>query len=183
MTGLIKHNRPKNYIQNLQEEMDRIMEDTFGSLSLFNLPKENKLWRPPIEMSEKDNKYKIKLQLPGFDKKDIHVEVGADYISVKAQNSFEKEEKKKNLYKSEFRYGNFMRTVSFPVRINPDKTHVEYKHGVLSIDAEKVMQKEITKKTPKAIIKKEPKAKTEKIPKEAMKKTKTKNKPAPKAAK
>ena len=74
-----------------------------------------------------------------------------------------------------------MRTVSFPVLINPDKTHVEYKHGVLSIDAEKVMQKEITKKSPKAIVKK--KAKTEKIPKETMKKTKTKNKPAPKAAK
>ena len=183
MTSLIKHSRPENYIQDLQEEMDRIMEDTFGSLSLFSVPRENKLWRPPIEMTETENKYNIKLQLPGFDKKDINVEVGADYISVKAQNSFEKEEKKKNLHRSEFRYGNFMRTVSFPQHINPDKTHIEYNHGVLSINAEKAMQKEITKKAPKAAVKKLTKEKALQVQKAKTKKPVAKKKPASKSGK
>lgn len=155
MKSLIKHNRTENYIQNLQEEMDRIMEDTFGSLNLFEAPKEVKLWRPPLEMSETANEYKLKLQLPGFDKKDINVEVGADYISVKAHHSFEKEDKKKNMYRSEFRYGNFMRTVSFPNNINPDKAKVEFKNGILNIVAQKTNQKElIAKKVPKIKAKK-----------------------------
>ncbi len=170
MKSLIKHNRSENYIQNLQEQMDRIMEDTFGSFSLFNLPKENKLWRPPIEMSENEREYKLKLQLPGFDKKDINVEVGTDYISVKAQNSFEKEQKNKNLHRSEFRYGNFMRTMSFPKLLDPDKAKVEYKDGVLSINALKMGQKELPKKTPKAVTKKKAAAISQKTSKIKMKK-------------
>jgi len=185
MKNLIKHKPKEGLIQNLQEEMDRIMEDTFGSFGLFNLPKENKLWRPPLEMSETANEYKIKLQLPGFDKKDINVEVGADYISVKAQHSFEKEDKKRNLHRSEFRYGNFMRTVSFPENINPAKASVEFKNGVLSIVAQKINAKEIMQKEPKTLVKKSAKAIAEKSPKAAIKKapkTLAKKTTVPKAA-
>ncbi len=145
MKSLIRHNPSQNYIQNLQDEMTRLMEEVFGSTDLFEAT-EKKMWRPPIEMSETDNAYELKLQLPGFEKKDIDIEVGNDYICVKAESKFEKEEKKKNLYRSEFKYGNFVRTVSFPSNIIPDKTNAELKNGVLSISAEKAKTKETIKK-------------------------------------
>lgn len=180
MKSLIKHNQTENFIQNLQEEMDRVMEDTFGSLSLFEAPKESKLWRPPLEIAEIDNEYRLKIQLPGFDKKDINVEIGADYISVKAQHSFEKGENKKNLHRSEFKYGNFMRTVSFPNNINPKRALVGYKNGVVIISVEKMEQKG---KNPKAVVKKNTKAISEKLPKTTVKKSTAKKTPLKKMAK
>lgn len=145
MKSLIKRNNSQNYIQNLQDEMTRLMEETFGNLDLFEI-NDRKMWRPPLEMSETENAYEVKLQLPGFEKKDIDIEVGNDYISIKAENTFEKEVKKKNLYKSEFKYGNFLRTVSFPSNIIPDKTSADFKNGVLVISAEKSKTKEKVKK-------------------------------------
>lgn len=139
MKGLIRHNTSQNYMQNLQDEMTRLMEEVFGS-DMFETG-EKKMWRPPIEMSETDSAYEIKLQLPGFEKKDIDIEVGDDYITVKAENTFEKEVKKKNLYRSEFKYGNFRRTVSFPSKIIPDKINAEFKNGVLAVSAAKATSK------------------------------------------
>jgi len=146
MKSLIKHKHSENYMQNLQDEMNRIMDDVFGKNAFFDVATESKLWRPALEMIENENEYEIKLELPGFEKKDIDIEVGNDYISVKAENSFRKEDKKKNLYRSEFRYGNFMRTVSLPSNINPEKTNAEYHNGVLSITAAKSKQKTNIKK-------------------------------------
>lgn len=145
MKSLIKRNNSANYIQNLQDEMTRMMEEVFGGSDLME-GIEAKLWRPPVEMSETDTAYEVKLQLPGFEKKDIDIEVGEDYISVKAENTFEKETKKKNLYRSEFKYGNFARTVSFPSHINPDSTSAEFKNGVLQINAIKAKNKSTVKK-------------------------------------
>lgn len=151
MKGLIRHNTSQNYMQNLQDEMTRLMEEVFGS-DMFETG-EKKMWRPPIEMSETDSAYEIKLQLPGFEKKDIDIEVGDDYITVKAENTFEKEVKKENLYRSEFKYGNFIRTVSFPSKIIPDKINAEFKNGVLAVSAAKAKPKAKTKAKPKVTAK------------------------------
>lgn len=138
----------ESYIQNLQEEMNRIIEDAFGTTSLSDWVSEAKqrLWRPPIEMSESDSRYLLKIQMPGFEKKDIEVEVGEDSVTVKGENNYQKETKEENLFRSEFRYGNFMRTVSFPGEIKSDKTNAEFKNGVLTIKAEKSEKKENIKK-------------------------------------
>jgi len=145
MKNLIRHNNSQNYINNIQDEMTRLMEEAFGSTDLLEI-QDKKLWRPALEMSETDTAYEVKLQLPGFAKKDIDIEVGNDYISIKAENTFEKEEKKKNLFRSEFKYGNFVRTVSFPSNIVPDNTHAELRNGVLVIEAEKAKTKDKVKK-------------------------------------
>lgn len=148
MRHLMKQNSNKGYVSNLQEEMNRIIEDAFGTTPLSDWVSEAKqrLWRPPIELSETDKKYLLKIQLPGFEKKDIEVEVSDDSITIKAENTYQKETKDENLFRSEFRYGNFMRTIPFPSPILSGKTQAEYKNGVLSISADKVEKKEHTKK-------------------------------------
>ena len=71
MKSIIKPTFSDLYMKNLQDEMNRIMEDAFGSTDLFDVVNDKKLWRPPIEMSENENAYDIRLQLPGFGIKDI----------------------------------------------------------------------------------------------------------------
>ena len=49
--------------------------------------------------------------------------------------------------KSEFRYGEFSRTVYFPKDIDIEKTDAKLEHGILNITAKKIeAEKETTKK-------------------------------------
>ena len=58
-----------------------------------------------------------------------------------------KKEDTKGFRKSEFKYGEFTRTVYFPQEINVDKTTAKLENGILHIDAPKlVIEKQDKKK-------------------------------------
>lgn len=147
MLNIMKHQKTDNYVHNLQEEMNKLIESVFTD---FNVPEKNienmkQIWRPSVEISESGNKYKVKAQLPGLDKNDINIELGEDYLTIKGRKEYKKETEKENLYKSEFSYGEFLRTISFPTKIDVEKSEANYKHGVLTVNVEKVLSKESTK--------------------------------------
>ncbi len=145
--------QPSYFLKNIQDEINRVVEDTFSDFEFPSFPFEakSKIWRPAVEMREQKDSYIVKAQLPGLSKEDIDVEMGEDSITIKAETKVKKEEKSKNLYKSEFRYGKFFRTVMFPTGINSKNATASYKNGVLSIEIPK--SKEETKKLKKLEIK------------------------------
>ncbi len=57
----------------------------------------------------------VKVQLPGVNKEDIHVDLNNDYMTVSAEVKEEKTEKGEGekIHTSEFRYGKYIRTISF----------------------------------------------------------------------
>jgi HSP20 family protein len=113
-------------------------------------------WRPAVEVKQNDKNYKIKVQLPGIKKDDIVVEMDNDFMTIKAETHEEREEeeqKEKNerLHTSEFRYGKYMRTISFDQPVISDKADADYKDGILTITVPK--QKEQVKEPKKLTIK------------------------------
>ena len=51
---------------------------------------------------------------------------------------------KENIYKSEFRYGKFARTVSLPSEIISAEAQAEYKDGILTVTMPKLKKEEKT---------------------------------------
>ncbi|MDL2254244.1 Hsp20/alpha crystallin family protein [Ruminococcaceae bacterium OttesenSCG-928-I18] len=87
------------------------------------------------DISEKDGNYKLEAELPGFDKKDIHVELNGDMLTINAEHKSEEEKKDENgrYVRRERRYGSFSR--SFDVSgIDVDHIKADYKNGVLELD-------------------------------------------------
>lgn len=121
--------------QDLQREMNRLFEDTFGEFEIPQLAKgiEEKTWVPAIEMSEHDNEYCVKVELPGIKKEDIDLEIGENSLTIKGETEHKTEEKGENLYKSEFRYGQFTRTLAFPSEVKCMDAKADFKDGVLTI--------------------------------------------------
>jgi len=56
-------------------------------------------------------------------------------ILVKAQLHHAHEEKKGEVYASEFASGNLFRSIHLPKKIDPDKVKAEFKNGMLSLRA------------------------------------------------
>lgn len=94
------------------------------------------VWKPAIEMEDKDKEFDLKIAVAGIDPKDLDIEVTPDYLLVKAETRHEHKEGKGKTLKCEFSSGNLFRAVHFPKKINPDKVKAEFKNGLLRITAE-----------------------------------------------
>lgn len=148
----------------LRHEVDRIFEDFtrgFGRVPLgrrmFDLEPltrfegSGSFAAPAIDLVEKESEYVISAELPGLDEKDVDVSVSDDLLTIKGEKKEEKEEKAKNYYLSERRYGSFQRTVQLPLGVDADKIGASFQKGVLTVTLPKTP--EAQKKEKKISIK------------------------------
>lgn len=128
---------PELSFDSIHQELNNFLRDTFME-SMFSHPlnlKKLSTWRPAIELKQRDKNYAVKVQLPGVNKEDIHIDLNNDYMTVSAEIKEEKKETGENakIHTSEFRYGKYIRTISFDNPIKTDDAVAEFKNGVLSI--------------------------------------------------
>jgi len=88
---------------------------------------------PAVDIAEGDKAYEVTAELPGMDEKNIEVKVVNGGLTVKGEKKDEREEKKKDYYLSERRYGSFERYFRLPEGVDVDKIEASFKKGVLTV--------------------------------------------------
>jgi len=88
---------------------------------------------PASDASSDDKAYRITMELPGVEEKDIDITVNSGVVSVKGEKSSQTEEKGETWYFSERQYGSFSRSFRLPEDADGDKIEAHLKDGVLSI--------------------------------------------------
>ena len=88
---------------------------------------------PAVDVAEKDKRYEVTAELPGLTDKDITVKYADGVLTISGEKKEEKEEKQKDYYLSERRYGSFQRSFQMPTGIDADKIEATFKHGVLTV--------------------------------------------------
>lgn len=142
MKYLIK--KPDTFLNTLNEDINSILQKSFDNLfPEYIFHQELKGMAMPVDVKEYEDKYCVKVELPGINKEDINVDINKSYVKIEASKEVEKEEenKKHKYHKSEFRYGNYSRTLYFPYEINVEKSNADLKKGILKLDLPK-LQKE-----------------------------------------
>ena len=139
---------PENFIRTVNDEISSLLNRHFDSY----FP-EAAYWEDmekfsmPVEMTDKGKDYEVKAELPGVKKEDLDIDIDKNYIVINAKKEEEKIDNEKAYKKSEFKYGEFSRTVYFPEEIDVEKTEAKLEHGVLKIHApKKYAEKEAKKK-------------------------------------
>ncbi len=97
------------------------------------------------DIYEKDGKYHIEMDVPGFDKKDINIESDKGYLTIKAEHKMENEDKGKKYIRRERSYGKFTREF-YLGDIDSENIHAEFNNGVLKLEVP-TLNKIETKKT------------------------------------
>ncbi|HIS37209.1 TPA: Hsp20/alpha crystallin family protein [Candidatus Scatousia excrementigallinarum] len=153
MKNEIMIREPELYFDSIHQELNNFLRDTFLTNAFANPLniKKSSVWRPAIEVKQNDNNYKVKVQLPGIKKDNINIELDNDFMTITAETHEEKEEKKEEeknerYHTSEFRYGKYVRTISFDQPIKADDAKAKYKDGVLTITIPKQQIETNTKK-------------------------------------
>jgi HSP20 family protein len=90
-------------------------------------------WSPAADITEDENEYVIKAELPDVRKEDVKVTVENGVLMISGERKFEKEEKKKKYHRIERAYGSFVRSFTLPDDADAGKVKAEFKDGVLTV--------------------------------------------------
>lgn len=148
MKFLIKKT-PDCFIKSVNDEIASILNRNFDSMfpEFISGGEEMEKLAMPVELNENEKNYCIKAELPGVKKENLDIDLDKNHVTINAKKEEEKEENDKNYKKSEFRYGEFSRTIYFPNEIDIEKTSAKLEHGILKIEAPKIeAEKEKIKK-------------------------------------
>ena len=111
------------------------MKDDFGKMK--------------CDIYEKDGAYHLEMDVPGFDKKDVQIEIDDnDYLTITAEKNTEdsEEDADKNYIRKERNYGKYQR--SFYVGgIDKDNIQANFENGILKISMPKKEEEKSSKKT------------------------------------
>lgn len=84
------------------------------------------------DIYEENDEYHIEMDIPGYDKKDINIEVKDGYLTIKASKETEDKEESKNYIRRERVVGSF--TKSFALGdVDTDKIDAKFENGILNI--------------------------------------------------
>lgn len=110
---------PRNYF------LDDVFEDFNSNNSM------------KCDVYEKDGAYNIEVDVPGFKKEDINIDVDNGYLTIRASKHFDETEKGKNYICRERKYGKFERSF-YLGDLKTDDVEASFENGTLKIRVPKI---------------------------------------------
>ena len=135
---------PFAFVRRATEEFDR----AFGLRGeVPGLPEfYPRMWVPAIELFERDEKFVVRVDLPGLKKEDVKIEVTHDELTIEGERKVEKEEQEEGLYRTERTYGKFFRRIEIPEYVKAEDAVAAFKNGVLEIEMPAIPGPEVRKR-------------------------------------
>lgn len=124
-------------------ELDNFFRQNVSGLSR-NLRGEVEQWAPTANISETEQEYLIKAELPEVKKDDVKVTLENGVLTISGERKHEKERSDESEIRVESFYGSFSRSFYLPDNIDATGVKAESKDGILRI---RVPKKTPTKST------------------------------------
>jgi HSP20 family protein len=138
--NLIKWN-PWREMETFSNRANRLFDGSFLPTEWLKEESGLRNWAPTVDVYENEKEIVIKAEIPGVDKKDIHVDLKDGILSITGERSYENEVKEENYHRKERAFGKFYRSFALPEGLNPDKIDADYKDGVLKVEIPKPEEK------------------------------------------
>jgi HSP20 family protein len=88
---------------------------------------------PAFDVVERDKEYEITAELPGIDEKNVEIRLTNHQLTIRGQKTEAKEEKDKDYFLSERRFGSFQRSFLVPDGVDVDRIEASFAKGVLTV--------------------------------------------------
>ena len=143
---------PSIFGENLFDDM---FNDAFGMMpsidhALYGKHAKNMM---KTDVRETEDSYLVDIDLPGFKKDEVKVELKDGYLTVSAAKGLDKDEQdKKGRYIRQERYAGAMsRSFYVGEDVQPSEISAKFENGILQLSVPKAEQKRLPKTTPIAI--------------------------------
>ena len=126
---------PFRNVSDIQGEVNRLFDNFLGR-PVAGAARE-RLWMPPIDMTETEDELLVTVEVPGVQEKDVTVSISGDFLSVKGQRRPQQGTGDAQPLYGERVYGQFERLIQLPLTVQSDKVKATYRDGVLHISLPK----------------------------------------------
>ncbi len=116
----------------MRTTMDRLFDEGFSRPWRFLSPSEYES-SFPVEVSETDEAIDVKAAMPGVRPDEVEITVANDVLTIKADHREQTEDKKRDYYRREIRYGSYHRALSLPSGVDADKAQARFENGMLHL--------------------------------------------------
>ena len=132
-----------NELEQLRHAINRRAYDLFGKRGdLWGGPladwlnaERQLVWKPAIELRQKDNQFEVLAATPGVEAKDLDVQITSEDVLIKADIGHTHTPEEGAVQLCEFNGGQLFRSIRFPEKIDPDSVTAEYRNGMLRLTA------------------------------------------------
>lgn len=98
------------------------------------------VWRPAVELRERDGEIEVLAATPGVEAKDLNVQVTPQDLLIKAEVDHEHTPEKGAVQLCEFKSGRLFRSIHFSEPIDPNTVKADYRDGMLRLTAAKAKE-------------------------------------------
>ncbi len=122
----------------LDSLFDRYSREAFPARG--SLLGEEAQWKPAASITESDDEYTIKADLPAVERQDIDVNVENGLLTIKGERKVEKSSDDERVHRRETFYGAFSRSFSVPDNVDEKNISAVSKNGVLTVHLPKLKE-------------------------------------------
>lgn len=116
-------------VERLHNEMNRLWERVSGS---GTAPETLPVF-PPVIVSEDDDYYYVRAEMPGVEARQLDLSVVNDQLILRGERKTAQEGEKINYHRREREEGIFRRVIALPSRVNNERVEARTKNGILTI--------------------------------------------------
>lgn len=102
---------------------------------------------PSVDIEDQGKNYRLTVDLPGFKKEDVQVELEEDEVTINAKRQQIEDERSKNYVRHERSAQTYYRRIHLPEMIRSDQANAKLNNGILEITLPKKEPKETKKLT------------------------------------
>ncbi len=94
-------------------------------------------WLPRVDISETDDEFLIKAEIPEVRKEDVKVHIDNGILTIQGERKQEKDERKEKFHRVERYYGSFVRSFTLPDNVDDAAIKASFKDGMLNLSLPK----------------------------------------------
>lgn len=130
---LVKVNSP------FSKTFDGMMKELFNEFPAVvnKTVREDVLQFPPVNITEKKDKYLIEVSAPGFEKADFSVKLDGNILTISTEKKDTVSEENDVLIRREFTYKAFRRSFTIDDKIDGEHISAKYENGILNLELPK----------------------------------------------
>jgi HSP20 family protein len=118
----------------VQDEMNRMFDSFWGDRT----GEDEGMLMPPVDVTEKEDKFMVSVELPGLKKDDIKLSLRNNVLTISGSKKRESESKDDRFHRIERSFGTFCRTINLTSTVDASKIDADFKDGILTVNLPKV---------------------------------------------
>ena len=137
--GLLTRTRPAvpATIGRLRDDFENVLKTFWDGNEEMEGLLGNGNWQPRVDVSETDEAFEVKVDLPGIKPEDVDISVTNDRLTIQGERKEEKETKDKTVHRVERSYGSFYRSIALPIGTDAERVSADSDNGVITISVPK----------------------------------------------